>query len=97
MLPPPSSPAQSPCLCSSDATKYASFSHTGDTTVCFAANDMTNLQVMLAGLPTASEVRDFYTRCNDYDNDGAFQANDLTSMLQVYAGQLGVAPWVTER
>ena len=82
MLPPSPPPAASPpalasCICGSDSTSYSTF---GSTVNCFGANDVTNLEVMFSGLAIGAEPRAFYTRCSDYDNDGAFRANDLTNM-----------------
>jgi len=92
--PAPSSTTQQSCVCGSDPTKYSTYN---DAQNCFGANDLTNLNVMFAGLTLAAEVKAFYTRCSDYDNDGEFRANDLTNMAQYYAGLLSLAAHVSGR
>jgi len=82
-------PAQQSCVCGSDPIKYSTF---GDPTACFAANDMTNLEQLFGLVAVTDAMREFYTRCSDYDNNGAFQANDLTNMKRYYANLLGIAP-----
>ena len=52
---------------------------------------MTNLEFMFASLPLDQAARDFYSRCNDYDNDGNFRANDLTDIKRYYAGLADMA------
>eukprot|EP00966_Prymnesium_polylepis_P280268 6475868-Prymnesium_polylepis.1 len=74
---PPSPPVLQSCLCAIDATQYATYN---DATRCFGANDLTNIEVMFAGMPQPDSLVAFYTRCSDYDNDGAFRANDMTNM-----------------
>jgi len=85
---PPAATTQS-CVCGSDPSKYATFS---DATACFGANDITNLEVMFSGQSMSNTISSFYGTCSDYDNDGVFQANDLTNMKRYYAGLLPIAP-----
>jgi len=92
--PPPSAPLstqQQSCLCGGSSTQYATYD---DAMQCFGANDVTNLNVMFAGVAQSAAVVAFYTRCGDYDNDGVFRANDLTNMNRYYAGLMGVAAHV---
>jgi len=90
--PPPVAAAQQSCVCGSDPARFSTH---GSATACFGANDITNLEVMFANLPIAADVTAFYTRCADYNNDGAFRANDLTNMKQYYAGLLPIAAYLS--
>eukprot|EP00966_Prymnesium_polylepis_P224381 5190228-Prymnesium_polylepis.2 len=84
----PALPSSRSCLCSSDPASYSTVS---DPVNCFGANDVTNLEVMFSGVTVDDITRAFYLRCADYDDDGAFRANDLTNMKRYYAGLLTVA------
>eukprot|EP00966_Prymnesium_polylepis_P002453 56435-Prymnesium_polylepis.1 len=80
--PTPSAPAPAPdglqsCVCGSSPTEYATFN---DQLNCFAASDITNLEVMYSGMSVSQAVATFYGVCADYDNDGTVRANDLTNM-----------------
>ena len=69
--------AQQACVCPGDPTQYSAL---GDNLSCFGASDITNLEAIFSGSQVADTARAFYVRCSDYDNDGNFQANDLTNM-----------------
>ena len=47
--------------------------------------------MFFSGMALPDRLRDFYARCSDYDNDGAFRANDLTNMKRYYAKALPMA------
>jgi len=97
-LPPPPSPAPSApapppdglqsCVCGSSPTEYATFN---DQLNCFAASDITNLEVIYSGISVSQAVATFYGVCADYDNDGTVRANDLTNMKRYYAGLLPIS------
>jgi len=86
--PPPATPPQQSCLCGATPPKYSTL---GNANVCFGANDVTNLEVMFAAVPVTDDMRSFYIRCSDYDNNGQFAANDLTDMKRYYADLMPVA------
>jgi len=47
--------------------------------------------MLFSGMALPERLRAFYARCSDYDNDGAFRANDLTNMNRYYAQVLPMA------
>jgi len=75
-------------VCGVNPTSYSSYN---DLARCFGANDLTNLNVIFAGMAQPAPVSAFYSRCADYDDDGVFRANDLTNMNRYYAGTLAMA------
>jgi len=89
--PPPAAPPPQTCVCGIDPASYSTF---GNAMACFGANDVTNLEYMFANLPLSAEANAFYTRCSDYDGNGAFQANDLTDIKRYYANLLPIASYI---
>jgi len=80
--------AQQACVCPSDPTQYSAL---GNSLSCFGASDVTNLEAMFSGSQVTDTTRAFYVRCSDYDNNGNFQANDLTNMKRYYVGLMPLA------
>jgi len=70
------------------------YSTLGSSTGCFGANDMTNLETVFSGNAVAESTRSFYVRCCDYDDNGRFQANDLTNFKRYYAGLMPMAAYI---
>eukprot|EP00966_Prymnesium_polylepis_P194786 4515437-Prymnesium_polylepis.2 len=77
--------------------RLVEYSTLSDSTYCFRASDMTNLELVLVFAGTGSldaHTIAFYTRCSDYDGSGALDASDLTNMARYYAGLLPIAPHI---